>query len=261
MLNHLRIILYLCLLSASMSAQATGILKGKVTDSAGHNIIVGVTIEISGAELKASTGFDGKYVITDIPEGTYTVTARHPIYKNEKFENINIQAGKTEALNIVMKIGKIEYVHPEAATNYLPGLDKKVYVELDKIKELNPEKYHKILRELKFKRWDLPRFHEFNEQQSKRNQEITELEVLTEVLGAKYEEETAAKKKEIKAELKEKLQRLFELKEKERESEVAELEKKIDELKKSMKTRKANKEKIINRRLEELIGEDEYLEW
>lgn len=39
------------------------------------------------------------------------------------------------------------------------------------------------------------------------------------------------------------------------------LEKELAQLKESLKVRKSNKSEIINRRLNELIGKGEYLDW
>ena len=42
---------------------------------------------------------------------------------------------------------------------------------------------------------------------------------------------------------------------------MEELEKELSELKKSLEVRQRNKDKIIERRIQELLEEDEYLEW
>jgi len=51
------------------------------------------------------------------------------------------------------------------------------------------------------------------------------------------------------------------MKEKARSLEVELLSKKFTQLKESLKVRKKNKGDIINRRLNELIGKGNYLEW
>jgi len=54
---------------------------------------------------------------------------------------------------------------------------------------------------------------------------------------------------------------LFDMKEKARGLEVDFLEQELAQLKESLKVRKSNKGEIINRRLNELIGKGEYLDW
>ena len=51
------------------------------------------------------------------------------------------------------------------------------------------------------------------------------------------------------------------MKEKARSLQVGMLEKELAQLKESLKVRKSNKGEIINRRLNELIGKGDYLDW
>ena len=87
------------------------------------------------------------------------------------------------------------------------------------------------------------------------------LELFTEVLSIRYEHANDKEKTKIINDLKSKLNLLFDMKEKARNLEVEMLEKELAQLKKSLKVRKNNKSEIINRRLNELIGKGEYLEW
>ena len=90
---------------------------------------------------------------------------------------------------------------------------------------------------------------------------INELDLQTEILGIQYVHANAQESTKIKKELQSKLEMLFDLKEKERRSEVEMLERELAELKASLEIRKNNKADIILRRLSELIGKDDYLEW
>ncbi len=54
---------------------------------------------------------------------------------------------------------------------------------------------------------------------------------------------------------------LFDMKEKARSLEVEFLEQELAQLKESLKVRKSNKGEIINRRLNELIGKGDCLDW
>jgi hypothetical protein len=61
--------------------------------------------------------------------------------------------------------------------------------------------------------------------------------------------------------LKTTLEKLFEMKEKERSLNIEMLEKELARLKESVSVRQQHKKEIINRRLNELIGRDDYFEW
>jgi len=91
--------------------------------------------------------------------------------------------------------------------------------------------------------------------------QVSEIELFTEALGIRYEHANDKEKPKIVSDLKSKLNQLFDMKEKARNLEVGMLEKELAQLKESLKIRKNNKSEIINRRLNELIGKGDYLDW
>jgi len=80
-------------------------------------------------------------------------------------------------------------------------------------------------------------------------------------LSFRYKYADDNEKPKIINDLKSKLNQLFDMKEKARNLEVGMLEKELAQLKESLKVRKNNKSEIINRRLNELIGKGDYLDW
>jgi len=80
-------------------------------------------------------------------------------------------------------------------------------------------------------------------------------------LGIRYEHADESEKPKIINDLKSKLNQLFDIKEKARSLEVEFLEQELAQLKEALKVRKSNKSEIINRRLNELIGKGDYLDW
>ena len=61
--------------------------------------------------------------------------------------------------------------------------------------------------------------------------------------------------------MKAELNKLFVQKEERRKEEVEILQKELVELQKSLEVRQKNKNQIIERRIQELLEEDEYLDW
>jgi len=74
-------------------------------------------------------------------------------------------------------------------------------------------------------------------------------------LSLKYGRATDGEKKTVKESLRVKLGELFDLKTKGQELRVKHMEREISRLKKNLETRKANKAKIVDQRLEQLTGE------
>lgn len=81
------------------------------------------------------------------------------------------------------------------------------------------------------------------------------LEFETKELGMKYDKASDAEKKAIKETLKAKLGELFDLKTKGQELRVKHMEKEIAKLNKNLESRKANKARIVDQRLEQVTGE------
>lgn len=79
-------------------------------------------------------------------------------------------------------------------------------------------------------------------------------------LSISYAKASDSQKAQIKEQIKSKLNELFDIRTKGHQLRVKKLESEITKLKKGIETRKANKSKIVEQRLEQLIG-DKYLSW
>lgn len=75
-------------------------LSGKVMDLSSGETLVGVAIELEGAKVKTYTDFDGNFQFKDLKPGTYNVVASFISYKNSLVENITVEAGETEQIDI-----------------------------------------------------------------------------------------------------------------------------------------------------------------
>ena len=146
----------------------------------------------------------------------------------------------------------------------LNRLSPELKAELLKVKEIDKEKYEELLEESSYNSFDMyAGFMEASEKEKyQTDRQIEEMEVRTEALGVRYEHSKSENEKQkIISDLKAVLNQLFDLKEKARSLEVEELEKELKQLKESLKVRKQSKNEIINRRLNELIGKGDYLDW
>ena len=103
--------LFLVLLSGAVIAQSGGDLEGRVTDRDGVGLL-GANIKVEGAQLAepmgAIAGQDGKYKIAGLMAGTYTVTVSFIGYKMQVEDEVEIKAGSSTRLDVVLKQGIID---------------------------------------------------------------------------------------------------------------------------------------------------------
>ncbi len=150
----------------------------------------------------------------------------------------------------------------EDEQEYLKNIKSELKLKLKEIKENDKERYADLLRELHWKNMERSFMHMGKEKEMiEKDKQIIEYEILTESLAFEYQKSSQSEKTKIKKELKKNLGQLFDLKETQREKEVKLLEERIVKLKEKITSRKKNKDIIIRRRTEELLGENDYLEW
>lgn len=153
-------------------------------------------------------------------------------------------------------------ISKEDEAKILAKLPADVKADLLKVKELDEEEYKNLLFSASHLGYEYHLYSsKFEKAMVENSKRINELDLQTEILGIQYVHANAQERTNIKKVLQSKLEMLFDLKEKERKSEVEMLERELAELKASLEVRKSNKADIILRRLSELIGKDDYLEW
>src|SRR5437867_25604 len=97
----------LLVLSGLASGQTTGGITGVARDATGA-VLPGVTVEAASPALiekvrTAVTDSQGRFNITDLRPGTYTVTFTLPGFSTFKREGIELSAGFTATANADMK--------------------------------------------------------------------------------------------------------------------------------------------------------------
>jgi hypothetical protein len=145
----------------------------------------------------------------------------------------------------------------------LKSLPPELKKELLKVKELDAKRYQELLRETSYTRYEVYAgyMESYERKRYDTERQVRELELFTETLSVRYEHANDNEKPKIINDLKSKLNQLFDMKEKARSLEVEFLEQELAQLKESLKVRKSSKSEIINRRLNELIGKGDYLDW
>lgn len=159
--------------------------------------------------------------------------------------------------------GPMEEWREEKQEEAIEFLSKYIEAErLEKLKVKHPMAYRRLLRHALKEKRGLEHLKEVDPERFEVRSGCLKLELRTNMLAEDYRTtEANPKKEELKKELRTVLEQLFDLKEKEREFELKRLEKEIVKLKDIGTERKKNKKEIIERHLDELLLEKEYLRW
>ena len=100
------------LLPVAASAQQDSSIAGIVRDTSG-GVLPGVTVEATSPALiegvrTAFTDGEGRYNITPLPPGTYSITFGLPGFSTVIREGVELSSGFTAAINADMQVGGIE---------------------------------------------------------------------------------------------------------------------------------------------------------
>ena len=82
------------LLPAFVVAQNS--VSGTVTDKNSGQPLVGVNVVVEGTAMGAATGADGSYSVSDVPDGSYTVTATYIGYSDQSM-SVNVSGSSVTA--------------------------------------------------------------------------------------------------------------------------------------------------------------------
>src|SRR5258707_6392904 len=100
----------LCLaLGAPLEAQsADGTASGTVADVAGKPIAgaaVSVKSESAGAVRQATTDTEGKFSVSGLPEGLYTIEASAPSFATSRRTGVKLAQGGTDSISMSLNVG------------------------------------------------------------------------------------------------------------------------------------------------------------
>jgi hypothetical protein len=88
--------------AASTQAQGTGRITGTVTDAAAARGLPSAQVRIVGTRLAAQTDDEGRFTITGVAAGTYSIEARRLGYRPATVANVVVTEGGTATANITM---------------------------------------------------------------------------------------------------------------------------------------------------------------
>jgi len=106
----LRAALLLGVLTAPLLAQSlpSGSIEGTITDPSGQTVVgAGIrVVEVStNAEREASSDQAGRFLVADLPLGTYSLYATHSGFEIFRIDGLTLEAGRTLRADAALKIG------------------------------------------------------------------------------------------------------------------------------------------------------------
>lgn len=149
----------------------------------------------------------------------------------------------------------------QTENQYLKSVNNVLKEKLFNIKKFDKKAYERLLQKSYFSSIDFPFFNSFDQKRKEMKSKISALEIETTSLALSYKNDSNIDKSKIKKRLNNTLNELFDLKEQNKKQDVERLENQLKTLKHSLIVRSKNKVEIIKRRLNQLIGEDKYLDW
>jgi hypothetical protein len=103
----LLVALALHMLGPNVSAQ-TGKIAGTVKDKRTREALIGTNIIIDGTTIGASTDLDGRYVILNVPPGTYAIVASMIGYSSVRTTNVVVNIDLTTTIDVELSEAAIE---------------------------------------------------------------------------------------------------------------------------------------------------------
>jgi hypothetical protein len=93
-LKHFLILIF-TILSAGTAFSQTGSIEGTVRDEKTKEYLYGTTVMIDGTTIGTTTDLDGKFKLTNVKPGTYTLKVSYISYSPKVIEKVKVEAGKT----------------------------------------------------------------------------------------------------------------------------------------------------------------------
>ncbi|MBU2650264.1 MAG: carboxypeptidase-like regulatory domain-containing protein, partial [Bacteroidetes bacterium] len=89
--------------STENAGESRSVITGKVTDKLSGEELVCANIFIDGLDMKVCTDVEGKFSISNLEPGNYTIKVSYISYKETVVENVRIKKNKSNELEILLE--------------------------------------------------------------------------------------------------------------------------------------------------------------
>jgi len=86
--------------SAFAQEQVTGILSGSVQDADYGGSVLNAKVTVLENQKSAKANVDGRYFMSGVPEGTYTLIVSAPYYKSSQIDSLEVLAGEVKKIDV-----------------------------------------------------------------------------------------------------------------------------------------------------------------
>ncbi len=102
-LQKLFVLVLFCLAASVASAQQSGKIAGKVIDKKTGETLIGLTVKINGSNAGVSTDIEGRYVLSGLNPGKYSLIFSYVGYQSKLITEIEVSAGKVSPVDVQME--------------------------------------------------------------------------------------------------------------------------------------------------------------
>ena len=96
------LIILLSISTSTIFGQQNGKIIGKVTDKKSGETLIGLSVRITGTTTGASTDVEGRYNLSNVKPGSYSLTFSYVGYASKNITDVEVTAGNVTNLNVVM---------------------------------------------------------------------------------------------------------------------------------------------------------------
>lgn len=100
--NLLLTVLTTLVVNFSLFAQEGGKISGKITDQKSGETLIGATVGVDGSTKGAAADVEGKYILSGLQPGKYTLTIKYIGYQSKSISDVEVKAGQVTNLDVVM---------------------------------------------------------------------------------------------------------------------------------------------------------------
>ena len=97
---HVFLLIVLTIVVGNVSVSlAQGTISGRITDEASSETLIGVNVIVVGTTAGAATDIDGRYSISGLKAGAYSVRVSYLGFETKLFTGIEVRDGETTTLD------------------------------------------------------------------------------------------------------------------------------------------------------------------
>ncbi|HBH07041.1 MAG TPA: hypothetical protein DDX92_10620 [Flavobacteriales bacterium] len=141
-------LIVILLVMVANSIMGQGVLKGKITDDATGEALIGATVLIVGTYKGTATDIDGNYVIKDIKPGDYSVKVSFIGYADKIYNGITIKNSGDTKLNstLVLRSQTLQAVTVVGQSNLvdLESAASEVRISQEALQEMNARDVNEV---------------------------------------------------------------------------------------------------------------------